>query len=268
MNKQWKRIKRILTLAIMLVFTAIPCTAFAADAGSLQIVLKKGGTQVVLYPVASAEGVLNSDFAEVGISSDFLMKDQNGRKNAKKLYQHAVSAEIDGVTHTTDSNGVTHYTNLAKGIYLIADADNENDAFEPFLVKVPTVINGEARYYLKATPKSVTPGGSSDEKEKPGDELSEPEIPKDPAVDIPDPEAPAGTDDSQNPLEPIPDPNVPSHVLEMDEPIIPQTGMVRYPIWFLNGFGALFILVGIFQLRKGNLEDFEQDEEDLLDEEA
>ena len=264
MNKSMQKLKKNISLAIILVLLLLPCSVFAAEAGSLQIVLKEGGVQVALYPVASADGTLSAEFAAVDISADRMLAEKYGRKNAKILYQYALSENVAGTDHTTDSNGVTHYTDLAKGIYLIACADEQEVDFIPFLVKVPTVINGEAQYYLKATPKTITPGDSSGKDPEPEDpkdqeNIKDPDVPRDPSADA----------SPGNPTKPIPEPEVPNHTLEMDDPIIPQTGAVRYPIWLLNGFGTLCIVVGILQLRKAEPEDFEDlDEEDMLDEEA
>ena len=264
MNKSMQKLKKSISFAIVLILLTLPCSAFAAETGSLQIVLKKGGVQVALYPVASADGILSAEFAAVDISADRMLAEKYGRKNAKILYQYALSENVAGTDHTTDSNGVTHYTDLAKGIYLIACADEQEADFIPFLVKVPTVINGEAQYYLKATPKTITPGDSSGKDPEPEDpkdqeNIKDPDAPRDPSA-----EASPG-----DPTKPIPEPEVPNHTLELDAPIIPQTGAVRYPIWLLNGFGTLCIVVGILQLRKAEPEDFEDlDEEDMLDEEA
>ena len=267
MNKAMQKLKKIISLAIVLVLFAMPCSAFAAEKGSLQIVLKEGGVQIVLYPVASADGTLNAEFAVTEIPAERMLNDRYGRKNARTLYGYAKAEEVAGIGRTTDSNGVTHYTNLEKGIYLIGCAEEKGADFTPFLVKVPTVINGEAQYYLKATPKTVLPDGpSGKDPENPKD----PEVPKDPDVPKdPTPEPPVDPGTTSDPLKPIPDPEIPNHTLEMDEPIIPQTGAVRYPIWLLNGFGTLCIAAGILQLRKAGPEEFDDlDEEDMLDEEA
>lgn len=256
MNNSIGKLKKCISLAILLVLIALPGTAFAA-AGSLQIALKQGNIQISLYPVADANGILTEDFADLGIPADRMLAEKYGRKNALMLRQHALNKDLTGDGRTTDSNGVTHYTNLEKGIYLITYTGEQNAPFDPFLVKIPTVINGEEQYYLKATPKSLSPGSPSH---------NEPEDPEVPTTDIPDPEVPITPETPQDPAKPVPEPEVPNHTLEMDDPIIPQTGATRYPIWLLNGFGSLCILAGVFQLKKSSREE-DFDEEDF-DEEA
>ena len=148
-------------------------------------------------------------------------------------------------------------------------SDGEGRAeMHPFLVRIPTVINGTESYYLKATPKTVLPGGSSADADKENPKEDTKEEPKEELKEDPneEPETSADAENADTPTKSIEDADVPYHKLEMDSSAIPQTGAVRYPIWLLNGFGAVCIIAGLFQLRKAASE--ETNEEDMLDEEA
>ena len=107
MNKAMQKLKKIISLAIVWVLFVMPCSAFAAEKGSLQIVLKEGGVQIALYPVASADGTLHAEFAATEIPAERMLNDKYGRKNAKVLYRHAQSEQISGIVHTTDSNVIS-----------------------------------------------------------------------------------------------------------------------------------------------------------------
>ena len=92
------------------------------------------------------------------------------------------------------------------------------------------------------------------------------EEPKDTEDDVQEPGSTIDPGNIDNPSIPMEDAEIPQHKLEMDDPIIPQTGAVRYPIWLLNGMGSVCIRAGIFLLKKASLEDV--DEEDMFDEKA
>ncbi|MBR6541760.1 MAG: hypothetical protein IKT73_00995, partial [Anaerotignum sp.] len=253
MNKGILQLKKWMCLLLMTVFFVMPAVAYAgAEKGSLQVVLKGSGHQVYLYPVAAADGTLTTDFSGAEISAGDMLTEKYGRKIAKTLSVYAKQNNISGVGRTTDSNGAVHYTNLEKGVYLVVSAGNNGAEMQPFLVRIPTVINGTESYYLKATPKAVVPGGSSSggpEKEEPEEKPNEKpeenpeekpeenpeENPTEEPGTIPqDPEAPSepgNTGTPAKPIEPIEDEDIPHHRLEMDDAVIPQTGAVRYPIW-------------------------------------
>lgn len=79
-------------------------------------------------------------------------------KQAKQLLEYARKKGISGNQQLTDSTGHTVFSNLNEGMYLITQmgsVKNGNDTFEsaPFLVSVPSDIDGYLMYDVKVEPK-------------------------------------------------------------------------------------------------------------------
>lgn len=273
MNKGLLNLKKIICLTLVLLLFSVPCVSFAAEQkGSLRVVVKDrnqvpvAGVEIFLYAVASPAGTLNADFVKAGVSREQLMAEKYNRSSAKTLYAYANKIEgITGEKRTTDSTGAAHYTGLQKGIYLVGIPEREGVDFNPFLLHVPTVINGVEEFYLMALPKVVVPGGGG------GSGSEQPEQPEQPPADIEDPDIPLG--DMEQPDIPEvkedevlgtedvkeDEKNDGSLILEVEK-IIPQTGVTRFPIWLLNGCGAVCILCGIILLHRNSEDDFDEEE--------
>ena len=98
-----------------------------------------------------------SSFVDCGISlNDTSAEARN--KQAKQLLEYARKKGISGNQQLTDSMGHTVFCNLNEGMYLITQigsVKNGNDTFEsaPFLVSVPSDIDGYLMYDVKVEPK-------------------------------------------------------------------------------------------------------------------
>ena len=80
-------------------------------------------------------------------------------KQAKQLFAFAKENDISGLMQETDSSGRTSFGELDEGIYLIAQIGNVEsgtDKFEsaPFLVNIPSEINGNVEYNVTIEPKA------------------------------------------------------------------------------------------------------------------
>ena len=80
-------------------------------------------------------------------------------KQAKQLFAFAKENNISGLMQETDTSGRTSFGELNEGIYLIAqigNVENGTDKFEsaPFLVNIPSEINGNVEYNVTIEPKA------------------------------------------------------------------------------------------------------------------
>jgi hypothetical protein len=146
--------KWLILLAVLLLLAAVP-TAWAAEIGSIQVRGIEG--TVLLYPVASQDGTLKDDFA--GVSSDIL-DETNPVSKAKALWAYAQAEKLPGQACQTDSEGNALFSLLEQGLYLIGSTAAVPE-FDPFLVQVPTVINGKQVFHIKAEPKQEDPKPST-----------------------------------------------------------------------------------------------------------
>ena len=86
------------------------------------------------------------------------LDDQDRRQAALELEAYVKEhPELVTRTGTTDQDGALSFSRLEPALYLVSriqvDAANRACTMDPFLVSVPTVVNGELEYTLKATPK-------------------------------------------------------------------------------------------------------------------
>lgn len=232
-------------LAVLILLSALP-TAFAAN-GSLSMTVTDendepvSGFEVRLCKVAGSDGVLFSEFAASGITAQSLLDERNTAKNAKKLlaYTDGVAAEV----RNTDAEGDALFNDLSRGIYLVYAPEQQGYVFEPFLLYMPTMINGEPHYGVVSAPK-VAPenqpgpnppgGGGSPTPDPDPDEPIGPE-----PTDTPDPDpTDTPTAEPTAPVDPTPTPT----------PVLPLTGVERRPIWVLLGLGSALIIAGALQL--------------------
>lgn len=154
-------------LAALLCIMALSVSVLAAQSGSLLI----GGIEetVCLFQVADASGTLLPDFAAAPVEN--LQEENNMVKNAKVLVEYAKQESLAGDKRTPDSAGNVSYTPLEEGVYLICSVASDAE-FNPFLVFIPTQINGEAVYDIKAKPKP---------KEESLPEATDPTVPTEPS---------------------------------------------------------------------------------------
>lgn len=209
---------RLLAAALCLL---LPVTALAAETpGRLRIV--DIDSPLALYRVADAEGVLTAEFADAGVED--ITDSVQAVANARKLAAYGAQQGVPGWEQTPDETGTVCYDNLEEGLYLIRSLAEEEE-FKPFLVPIPTVINGEKIYHIDADPKA---------------EETEPTEPTEPTES--EPSEPTEPEETTVPTEPEPtDPG----------PNIPQTGNSVIPKYLLLAFGSLAVLLGLIDLIRG-----------------
>lgn len=153
-------------------------------------------------------------------------------KQAKRLFEYANKSNISGTTQVTDSLGYASFAELEEGIYLIAQIGNVEcgtDKFEsaPFLVNIPSEINGKTEYDVVIEPKGewVTPAK--------------------PPVTPTNPDKPA-------PTEPTPTkPDIPDPIRKIIDSV--KTGDTTNIIsWVLIAIGSLVLIIVLYRKRKEN----------------
>lgn len=79
------------------------------------------------------------------------------REKALQLAPNAQKRKDFAATQRTDANGTVIFRDLTPGLYLVIRTKpaSENTAYtsDPFLVSIPTVVNGTAAYQVVAEPK-------------------------------------------------------------------------------------------------------------------
>lgn len=118
------------------------------------------GAKFEIIPIQYVEDgqwAWQSSFVDCGVSlNDTSAEARN--KQAKQLLEYARKKGVSGNQQLTDSTGHTVFNNLNEGMYLITQigsVKNGNDIFEsaPFLVSVPSDIDGYFVYDVKVEPK-------------------------------------------------------------------------------------------------------------------
>lgn len=278
MNILLRRLIAVLCAAVMLCAVAAP--ALAAKVGNISVEIKDDddkpvvGFEVCIVKVADKNAKLIGDFKAASITPSKLKDEKNNAKNAKKLLAYVDDAAAEKKATTT--NGRLAFKNLEEGIYLIYDAGNDGHKFDPFLVKMPTVINGSADYDIVASPKidPITPPGGGGTIPTPTPEPTDdpddptptptpsgdPDDPDDPDSPTPTPTPGGDPGDPGDPDNPTPppggDPDNPGDSGDSDPsthgpgyvPTLPLTGVERRPIWALLGLGGVLIVAGVLQL--------------------
>ena len=138
--------------------------------GSIQIIYKGrnssdkevtlSGAKFSIFPIQymkNDELVWEDGFKDSGISLQDTSAEAR-EKQAKRLFEHANKSNVSGTTKVTDSLGYASFGELEEGIYLIAQIGNVDcgtDKFEsaPFLVNIPSEINGKTEYDVVIEPK-------------------------------------------------------------------------------------------------------------------
>ncbi|MBR2048089.1 MAG: hypothetical protein IJ960_05770 [Oscillospiraceae bacterium] len=205
---------------IVMLGLLLTVTVCAAETGSLRIEGLDYGA--VLQYVATPDGVLTEPFSEAPVKE--LSNQLFAVENARILYEFALERGIPGQTGERDEAGDILYEALPEGLYLVYSTEAEAE-FNPFFVRMPTVINGEADYDIEAAPKL-----DEDQPTEPSD--------------------PTGPSAPSEPTMPS-DPSEPTTPTQPDDPDIPETGVVQWPKYLLLGLGALAVLTGCVDCFRG-----------------
>lgn len=252
-----KKFKFTWFLAFLLCLTAL-FPAAAAKTGTLTLFVEdEPGLRICLYPVADSKGRLNSAFSAAGLTPKQLLDSRLSDENAALLARYVAEYQPAAQIQTTDRRCYTVYSSLLEGCYLVLTPE-KNAPFDPFLVYMPTVINGDALYDITAEPKSdhpPTPPEIPDEPYPPAypTEPTQPEAPTPPTEPstTPDPDQPEDPSEPGFPGDPTAE--QPSEA----GPGIPQTGVNVLPKYLLLGLGAVCIVAGCVELLRGRKESHE-----------
>ena len=245
-------IKKIKSICILFMVTLILFGSFIdvstihAEAGtrkgSIQIIYKGrnhadeevilSGAEFAIFPIQykkNDEWIWQNGFENSGVSLGDTSADER-EKQAKRLFEYANKSNISRTTQVTDSLGYASFAELEEGIYLIAQIGNVDcgtDKFEsaPFLVNIPSEINGKAEYDVVIEPKGewVTPAK--------------------PPVTPTNPNKPA-------PIEPTPTkPDIPDPIRKIIDSV--RTGDTTNIIsWVLIAIGSLVLIIVLYRKRK------------------
>lgn len=198
----------LIWISVLILCLLLPVNqAEAARYGSIQI--HKIDEPVYLYHVADENAILTEAFSGAPVKE--LSSQSQAVKNTGILWQYAKEQGIEGQLLTPDSKGTAKAEQLEMGMYLIGSAI-EPEEFDPFLVSIPTWINGEIIYDVEADPKQE----------------EEPTVP---------------STEPSGPSEPVPstEPN----------PEIPQTGVNVWPKYILLILGTAVTLLGLYEVIRG-----------------
>ena len=170
------------------------------------------------------EPVWEDGFKDLGISLQDTSAEAR-EKQARQLFAFAKENNISSLMQETDTSGRTSFGELNEGIYLLAQIGNVEsgtDKFEsaPFLVNIPSEINGNVEYNVTIEPKAewVSPETPS----------NNPDKPKDPTPSKPD---------KPNPIQKI------INTVKTGD----TTNIVA---WFLIAIVSLGLIVGLYKKRK------------------
>lgn len=169
-----KKKSNIFNLSLLLVLLFFCCSSTHLNAesrmGSIQIIYMArtdskdevvlSDAEFSLYPIQylkNDEFVWNDDFKKSDVSLE--KSDAEDReKQAIQLFEYARKNNISATIQTTDESGKTKFNQLNAGIYLLVQNDiisNGMDQFTsaPFLVSIPSEIDGKMEYDVTVEPK-------------------------------------------------------------------------------------------------------------------
>lgn len=193
-----------------LILLLIPLSAAAAQTGSL---LVKGiDHPVCLYQVANAQGELTEEFVESNLPPAIT----DPVKTAKELQTYVRKHKITG-QKATPIQGEACFEPLEEGLYLVCSLHTKGE-FAPFLLSIPTTLNGQTIYHVEAKPKLD-------------------DIP--PETEDPDPSETRPSDKEND---------------KSGTHTIPQTGTSVIPKYGLLILGTLITLTGLYQVLSGREE--------------
>ena len=139
-----KRRNLIRWLALLLL-VLIPVSASAAQLGSLLV--QEIDHPVCLYHVADLQGNFTSDFSGYIQSEDVT----DAAETAKIVQRYVLDHNVTG-QKLTPENGEALFENLQTGTYLVCSLRTPGE-FAPFLLPIPTLLDGEIIYDIQAKPK-------------------------------------------------------------------------------------------------------------------
>ena len=207
MIRKIKNIYIILIVTFLLVGSFIEVSTIHAEAGtgkgSIQIIYKGrdnedkevilSGARFSIFPIQYVKNdgfIWVSGFENAGVSLEGSSAEER-EKQAKQLFEYVKKNNISGLTQETDVVGCTSFGNLDEGIYLLAQIGNVQsgtDKFEsaPFLVNIPSEINGDVEYDVTIEPKAEwvlqeTPPTNPDNPAKPVPQNPKPSKPDTPS---------------------------------------------------------------------------------------
>lgn len=283
-----KTIKYWMAAAVFLLLSCI--SALAAQTGSVRVTVTNQddepvpGMTITLYTVAEGS-TLHHDFNynRTGLTFSNLRANPHSPQYAAILAQCANDYGVTGSVKATDDDGMVRYSHVAEGIYLVV-GQMGSVIFDPFLVPVPTTINGVDDWSIEAEPKveytppgpgpqptptptptpnvTPTPGTTPTPTPTPGttpdpDVTPTPGTTPDPGV-TPTPGVSPDPDVTPTPTPtPTPDPDVTpgpeptDSPDDPDDPKLPQTGVNVWPMYTLLALGILCILAGFIELLRG-----------------
>ena len=241
MRKKIRSIHIILFVMLFLVGSFIDISTIHAEAGSrtgsIQIIYKgrnHADEEVILswaefaiFPIQykkNDEWIWQNGFENSGVSLGDTSAEAR-EKQAKRLFGYAEKSNISGTTQVTDDLGHASFAELEERIYLLAQMGNAEcgiDKFEsaPFLVNIPSEINGNVEYNVTIEPKA--------EWVSPETPPNNPDKPKDPTPSKPD---------KPNPIQKI------INTVKTGD----TTNIVA---WFLIAIVSLGLIVGLYKKRK------------------
>lgn len=257
MKRKVKTGTKLLRIGLVLLCAfALSISALASAAGSIRIRVEDNddiplpGFLLHFSHAADAEGLLLGDFAQAGIAPEDMLNEKLNAKNAAALRDYAAENSIAGQLCLTDGEGCVFFEGLERGIYLVWADESMELSFAPYLIFMPTVINGQENWDIISVPKA----GDPDDPENPDD----PDDPDDPGTEpTPGPEDPGASPSPDPGTEPTPGPDEPGASPSPgpggvpEKPSIPQTGVDMLPIYLLFGFGCAFAAAGLLLILRG-----------------
>lgn len=98
---------------------------------------------------------LTDVFADSGISIESISNNASSNHFAE-IYRYITENKIPHQTATTNLENSAIFSNLDKGIYLVFCEQSQNLTFSPYIVFLPSVVNGNINYNVTSEPKTIT----------------------------------------------------------------------------------------------------------------
>lgn len=259
MKKRMNKLTAMLVTLVLMV-SLMPAALAATtvdpenDKGSIELNLKASGMEVTVYRIGTGKSVdsnlvfelqdaLKDKLGNVELNGLKAVDVEAVTKQVKDLgdLSKLLPAEEIWTATTSDKVGEKYPVKFAEvpvGVYLVVQTKNPSnyENFDSFLLYLPvtTVDGADWDNSVQADPKAdyVTSGGGG------GGTTPDPEI------IIPDPDVPLIPGETpEEPLEEIPEEEVPLAVL-------PQTGLLQWPIPVMAAVGLLLIALGLMSEQK------------------
>lgn len=233
--KKYLRVMLALALALALTVTAAAADGdFLERTGTLTVILKTNDNRIganldlAIYQVAEGE-IVNNNLAFkslVGEGFDFNKLTSDDLKELEKVDL----TDLISKTGKTDDQGVATFTELPVGVYLVKLINGGRYEMDPFAAAVPISGATEWDFSAEAKPKVEY------------DSYVPPATPEEPTKEIPDEEV--FQDQPEEELEEI-----------EDEYVLPDTGLLQWPIAVLTLGGILLFTVGYCADRRARRRD-------------